>query len=61
MLTLEQVQDRLKMVNIQAFAKFAGIHPNSLYRLRDASHGDKTSYALVERVSAAIIEFGGNK
>jgi predicted transcriptional regulator len=56
MLKIEEIQERLKMVNIQNFSKFAGVHQNSLYRMRDGK-GD-SSYSSVKKVSDAFILLG---
>jgi len=56
MLKIEEIQARLKMVNIKSFSEFAGVHPNSLYRMRDGS--ERMSHALVKKVSDAFIELG---
>lgn len=56
MFTLEQIRKRLELVNIQAFALFAGVHPNSLYKIRDGQQN--ASYATVKKLSDALIKFG---
>lgn len=49
MLEINEIQKRLKLVNVMAFSKLAGVHPNSLYRVRDGSSKETVSYATIKK------------
>lgn len=52
MLTLDQIKKRLEYANIQELSKNAGVHPNTLYSIRN---GRIPSYATVKKVSDYFI------
>jgi predicted transcriptional regulator len=60
MLEINEIQKRLKLVNVMAFSKLAGVHPNSLYRVRDGSSKETVSYATIKKISDALEKIGGS-
>lgn len=52
MLTLDQIRDRLKDMNLMAVSKGAGVHYNAIYRL--ANGGTKPSYEVVQKIVAYL-------
>jgi len=58
MLTIDQIKVRLKIINVKAFAELAGVHPNSVYRIRDGSSSETVSYATIKKVSDALLKIG---
>lgn len=52
MLTLDEIKDRLKDMNLMRVASKAGIHYNALYRL--ANGGTNPSYETVQKLIAYL-------
>lgn len=58
MLEVAKIKESLKLLNIKAFAEFADVHPNSLYRMRDSDESTGYSTKLVKKVSDALKSIG---
>lgn len=58
MINDKEIIKRLRLVQIQAFAEFSGVHANSLYRMRDSNDLRGFKLDTVKKVSDALIKLG---